>query len=123
MRRLANFVCAMLLLPIMVLAQSTTQSIQGLVTDSTGGVVPGAAVILTNTGTGVARTVQTNETGNYSFPSVQVGNYEIKVEMQGFKGETVKGLRVETAAQVRQDIRLEIGQVSETVEISPPPLP
>ena len=118
MRRLASFVCAMMLLPIMVLAQSTTQSIQGLVTDSTGGVVPGATVILTNTGTGVARTVQTNETGNYGFPSVQVGNYEIKVEMQGFKGETVKGLRVETAAQVRQDIRLEIGQVSETVEIS-----
>jgi Carboxypeptidase regulatory-like domain/TonB dependent receptor-like, beta-barrel len=118
MKRLANFACAMLLLPIMVLAQSTTQSIQGLVTDSTGGVVPGATVILTNTGTGVARTVQTNETGNYGFPSVQVGNYEIKVEMQGFKGETVKGIRVETAAQVRQDIRLEIGQVSETVEIS-----
>ena len=44
MKRLANFVCAMLLLPIMVLAQSTTQSIQGLVTDSTGAVVPGATV-------------------------------------------------------------------------------
>src|SRR5262245_14210015 len=118
MTRLASFVCAMLLMPIMVLAQSTTQSIQGLVTDSTGGVIPGATVVLTNTGTGIPRTVQTNETGNYNFPSVQVGNYELKIEMQGFKGETVKGIRVETAAQVRQDVRLEIGQVSETVEIS-----
>jgi hypothetical protein len=123
MRRLANFACAMMFLPIVVLAQSTTQSIQGLVTDSTGGVVPGAAVILTNTGTGVARTVQTNETGNYSFPSVQVGNYELKVEMQGFKGETVKGIRVETAAQVRQDVRLQIGQVSKRSRSRPPPLP
>ncbi|MBI3697682.1 MAG: carboxypeptidase regulatory-like domain-containing protein [Acidobacteria bacterium] len=99
-------------------AQSSTQEIQGLVTDASGSVVPGARVTITNTGTGVSRTATTNETGNYTFPLVEVGNYEVRCELQGFKAETVRGLRVETAAQVRQDFALQLGQVTETVEVS-----
>src|SRR5436309_12692320 len=92
--------------------QSTTQSVQGLVTDTSGAIVPGATVTLTNAGTGVSRTVTTNESGNYSFPLIQVGNYDLKVEIAGFKTETIKNIRVETEAQVRQDIKLQVGQVS-----------
>jgi hypothetical protein len=84
-------------------AQSTTQKIQGLVTDPSGAVIAGAKVTIINEGTGVVNSVLTNETGNYSFPLVPVGNYDLKCEMQGFKTETVKALRVETAAQVRQN--------------------
>jgi hypothetical protein len=98
--------------------QGTAQSVQGLVTDTSGGIVPGATVTLTNVGTSVARTTTTNEAGNYSFIAVQVGNYELKVEMTGFKTETVKNIRVETEAQVRQDFKLQVGQVSETVEVT-----
>src|SRR5881296_3578781 len=98
--------------------QSTTQSVQGLVTDTSGAIVPGATVTLTNVGTGVSRSVTTNESGNYSFPLIQVGNYDLKVEMTGFKTETVKSIRVETAAQVREDVKLQVGQVSETVEVT-----
>jgi hypothetical protein len=100
------------------LAQSTTQSVQGLVTDASGAVINGAAVTLTNVDTSVTRTTKTNETGNYSFPLVQVGNYDVKVEMQGFKSELARAIRVETAAQVRQDFQLQVGSVTESVEVS-----
>ncbi len=102
----------------LVLCGQSTQSIQGLVTDNSGAVVPGAKITITNTATGVSRTVETNNTGNYSIPLVEVGDYEIRCEMQGFKTETVRGVRVETAAQVRQDFTLQVGNVTETVEVS-----
>src|ERR1043166_9743278 len=82
-------------------SQSTTQSVQGIVTDTSGAVIPGATITLTNLGTGVSRSVSTGESGNYSFPLVQVGNSDLKVEMSGFKTETIRNIRVETAAQVR----------------------
>jgi hypothetical protein len=99
-------------------AQSTTQSIQGLVTDSSGAVVGGAHVTITNMATGVSQSVLTNSTGNYSFQLVPVGAYDMRCEMTGFKTETVRGVRVETAAQVRQNFVLQVGQVTETVEVS-----
>ncbi len=64
------------------------------------------------------RASQTNETGNYTFPTVLVGNYDVKCEMQGFKTESVKALRVETGAQVRQNFQLPVGEITETVEVS-----
>ena len=99
-------------------AQSTTQSIQGLITDSSSAVIAGAVVTITSNETGISRSIKTNETGNYSFPLVPIGNYDLRVEMQGFKTDTVRGIRVETAAQVRQDLALQVGSVTETVEVS-----
>src|SRR6202163_1115236 len=98
--------------------QSTTQSIEGLVTDTSGAVIANAKVTITNTATVVTSTASSNTTGNYTFPLVPVGNYDVKAEMAGFKGEEVRGLRVETAAQVRQDFQLQVGAVSETVEVA-----
>ena len=95
-----------------------TQTIQGLVTDATGAVIPGATVTLTNRDTGVQNTVQTNETGNFTFPQVLVGNYDASCRLEGFKTETVTNQRVETGAQVRINFSLEIGDVTETVEVS-----
>src|SRR5262249_52870492 len=77
-----------------------------------------ARVTITNIATGVTSSVSSNSTGNYTFSLVPVGNYDVKAEMSGFKSEEVKGLRVETAAQVRQDFQLQVGAVSETVEVS-----
>src|SRR5262249_11968095 len=99
-------------------AQSATQSVLGLVTDASGAVIQGAKVTLTNTGTNVVLTTTTNETGYYSFNLLQVGNYDIRVEATGFKSEVVRGIRVETAAQFRQDVRLDVGSVAESVEVS-----
>src|SRR5262249_52151566 len=77
-----------------------------------------AKVTMTSHATGVSATVQTNDTGNYTFPLVPVGDYEVKVERAGFKSGTARGLRVETAAQLRQNFQLEVGSVSETVEVA-----
>lgn len=99
-------------------AQSTTQTIQGLVTDSTGAVIPGASVSITNTATGVQNFAETGASGNYTFALVSVGNYDVRCEAAGFKVEIATGLRVETGGQVRQDFALQIGEVTETVEVS-----
>lgn len=106
------------LLAMASFGQSTTQAIQGLVTDTTGAVVSGAKVTITNVDTGVSLSTTTNNTGNYTFPLVQVGNYDVKCEMQGFKTETIRNQRVETAAQVRSDFKLDVGSITETVEVS-----
>src|SRR3954447_587673 len=107
-------IAAMILFTAVVQAQSTTQSVLGLVVDATGAVVQGATVTLTNIGTNVVLTTTTNETGNYTFPPVPVGNYDVRVETPGFKVETVRNMRVETAAQVRQDFTLVVGNVAES---------
>jgi hypothetical protein len=98
-------------------AQSS-QSIQGFVEDASGAVISGAKVTMTNMGTGISHSAVTNSAGLYNFPLVQVGNYEIKVELKGFKTEAVRDIRVETSAQVRQDFKLEVGSLTETVEVS-----
>jgi len=97
--------------------QSTTQSIQGLVTDSTGSFVAGAAITATNQGTNISLSITTNETGNYTFPLLPVGDYSVRCEKPGFKAGLVKSLRLETAAQVRQDFKLDVGSVSESIEV------
>ncbi|MEX2262628.1 MAG: TonB-dependent receptor [Bryobacteraceae bacterium] len=111
-----------LLLPFFVcgglFAQSTTQTVQGLVSDTTSAVIAGAKITLTNQGTNVSQTISTNATGNYTFALVPVGNYTVRCEMQGFKSGLVRDLRVETAAQVRQDFQLDLGAVTESVEVS-----
>ncbi|MBI3281704.1 MAG: TonB-dependent receptor, partial [Acidobacteria bacterium] len=81
-------------------------------------VVKGAKVTATERATGVVRAVETNETGNYSLPLLPVGNYDLRVELEGFKTELVSDIRVETAAQVRQNFRLEVGSVTESVQVS-----
>jgi hypothetical protein len=100
------------------LSGQVTQTIQGLVSDATGAVIPGASVTLTNRETGVTNTVQTNETGNYTFAQVLVGNYDLSCVLDGFKTGNVANQRLETGSQVRVDFALQIGDVTETVEVS-----
>ena len=118
MVRIAGAVWVFLLLAGVCAGQATTQSIQGLVTDSSGALVAGARVTATEINTGVVRTVTTNETGNYTVPLLPVGNYDVKVEMQGFK----TGARPTSASKQRHRSgrisRCEVGNVTETVEVS-----
>ncbi|MBK5293199.1 MAG: carboxypeptidase regulatory-like domain-containing protein [Acidobacteriia bacterium] len=102
----------------LLFGQSATQGIQGLVSDASGAVVVGAKVTVTNVSQGVSLSTTTNTSGNYSFPLLLVGNYDVKVEMQGFKAEVAKNLRLETAAQLRQDFQLDLGSVTESIEVS-----
>lgn len=116
--RAAMLPVSLLSLTVSAFAQSTTQSALGLVTDSSGAVIQGAQVTLTNRGTNFVVSTVTNETGNYTFALIPVGDYDIQVQAPGFKSEVVRNIRVETAAQVRHDFRLDVGSVTEAVEVS-----
>lgn len=99
-------------------AQANTADVVGTVTDVSGAVVPNATVSLTNTGTGVAQTLQTSGSGDYDFTLVQVGNYNIKVIAKGFKTFAAPDFAVSAADRARIDARLEVGESTQTVEVS-----
>lgn len=101
-----------------LLAQSERGTITGTVGDSSGGVIPGARVVLTNTATGVASTVPTSETGDYTLPGLQVGTFTVRVEKDGFRPSSVTGLVLNASATVRADVTLEVGSAAQAVEVS-----
>src|SRR5215510_10123503 len=98
-------------------AQIATGGVNGNVTDPTGAVVPGATIKLTNEATQVETVSKTNETGNYVFVGVQPGTYTVKSEIAGFRSVEVKGLKIEVSQTVTQNFTLEVGGVTETVEV------
>ena len=77
----------LLLLAVPAFAQRFTAAIRGHVTDPSRAAIAGAKVTLRNEGTGLARSVTTNEAGNYSFPDLPVGSYQVEVTFAGFKKE------------------------------------
>ncbi|WP_157898936.1 TonB-dependent receptor [Luteitalea pratensis] len=118
MRILASTLAlALLLLPRAVHGQAVTGTIFGTVTDNSGAVMPGVTVTVTNIDTSRSRTYVTDGNGEYTAPSVQTGTYKVGVELQGFKGVVVEGITVSVDQRVRVDARLELGNMSETVEI------
>ncbi|PWT95000.1 MAG: hypothetical protein C5B55_01860, partial [Blastocatellia bacterium] len=100
-------------------AQTITGSISGVVTDSTGGVIPGAAVSITGAKTGQTRTATTDSEGHFNFAALQPGVFVLKIERQGF--QTYEQREVILSANEKlalPDIRLQPGQVSETVSVT-----
>src|ERR1700757_5165854 len=75
-----------------------TGRITGRVTDQAGGAMPGATVIVTDIGTGVARDTVTNAEGLYTMPALEPGTYSVKVELTGFAPQTKTGIVLLTAA-------------------------
>src|SRR5579862_9128047 len=110
------FVVALLFCGVSLLGQ-TLGEISGTVVDPSGAGVPNSAVTLTNTSTNASRTEQTNEQGLYTFPSVPPGIYNVKVEHPGFK-TTTSNVEVQVQQSVRLNLTLQVGQVSESVEVS-----
>jgi hypothetical protein len=104
-------------------AQTFRGTILGTVTDSSGAAVSGATVTVKNTGTGLVRTVTTDDDGNYSVPELPIGTYSVTVEKSGFKVGVVNGISVEVSTERRADIVLQPGDVSQTVEVSGDTLP
>ncbi len=112
----------LMLFAVPVFAQRFNASIRGTVTDPSGAAIPGATVTLTNEETGVARSVTTNNAGNYSFADLPVGSYKAQVELPGFK-TAVRSKIVLNVADVRDvDVRLEPGAVTETVTVEANPM-
>jgi len=99
-------------------AQSNFGSIRGTVRDASSAPVPGATVKITVTGTQRTITLITNDVGAYVAPALEPVYYDITAEAKGFKTTVINSVKVDTAREVGLDITLQIGSVSETVEVT-----
>ena len=120
---LAGLAIALASLAILVLPPSAVQAqtfygtLAGTVTDASGGVMPGAAVTVTNIGTNDKRSAVTDAAGNYRFVNLVPANYRLDVEMPGFKHMTREPITVRVESAIRVDVALEVGAITEIVEV------
>ncbi len=114
----AALLCLFALCPASLHAQAASStSIAGIVTDSSGAVVVGASVKLTDKATNTPRTNSTNDAGRYFFANVPPGEYEIAVSKSGFR-ITKTIVTASVGIPLTVDLKLELGSVSETVEVT-----
>jgi hypothetical protein len=95
----------------------TFGEITGRVSDASGGAVPAATITLTNISTNAIRSTVSTDSGDYTFPSLPPGMYKIKTEHPGFKAATSNNVEVQVQQTVRLDFTLQVGQVSESIEV------
>ena len=100
------------------MAQSERGTIAGTVRDQSGAIIVGAKVTVTNTANNATTTLAANEAGDFIAPSLQVGNYNVRVEKEGFRPALVTGLKLDASANIRADITLEIGTTTSAVEVA-----
>jgi hypothetical protein len=92
-------------------------AVVGTITDPSGASVPNVKITLTNTETGLARTVTTNDAGQYVFPELKIGHYEAKAEAAGFKTAEQKGIVLQVGDRSRIDFQMQLGGAQETVTV------
>ena len=122
MRRLAtDFACVLLALAICcgtVAAQTgSTAQINGSVKDQTGAVLPGVEIKATQTATGATRTVVSDETGSFVLTNLPIGPYMVEASLPGFRTYVQTGLVLQVSSNPAVNVTLEIGQVSDQVEV------
>jgi hypothetical protein len=98
--------------------QAVNATLVGTVTDSSGAAVPNAKVTATEVNTGISRTGNTNESGNYSFPTLEPGTYRVSVEQTGFRTAVKEGVALLVNSTVRADLVLQPGAINETITIT-----
>src|SRR5215467_15578026 len=110
MRRFVIAVVAVLC-PAIAGAQAVKGSLVGNVTDTSGAVLPGVTVTITEVNTNISYTATTNESGYYTFSNLKDGTYKVVSELSGFKRVIREGVEVPVNATVRVDLKLEIGAI------------
>ena len=98
--------------------QDVTGSITGTVTDPTGGAIAGATVTVKDAARGLTYTAVSNESGLYRFSQVPVGNYDLRVEKQGFQTSIHESFVLVLNQTARIDFEMKVGQVTQTVEVT-----
>src|SRR6266478_6563958 len=98
--------------------QTTTGSIVGTISDPTGAVISGASITVNNINTGIAVKTTSDSTGNYVVTPLSVGRYSVTVEAAGFKKSVRTDITVNVQDRVRVDVALEVGAVTDTVEVT-----
>lgn len=99
-------------------AQIDTGTIVGRVVDESGGILPGVTVTVTQQGTGVASSSVTNASGEYIFPGLRVGAYDVAAELQGFRRAIRQGVRVNVQTRAQVDLQLSVGAITEQVTVT-----
>ncbi len=98
-------------------AQEGRGSITGRVMDSSGALIAGADVRVTNTATGATASARTNESGNYTIPYLLPGTYNLSAAFAGFKKTEKPGIEVRVNDVLNVEVKLEIGNATETLEV------
>jgi hypothetical protein len=107
-----------LFLGVQLQAQYDNGSLVGTIRDSSGAAVPGAAVTITNTATGITTKETTNGSGDYEVPSLRVGTYTISVSAAGFSDAVAKNISVSVGVRERIDLAVQVGATQTSVEVS-----
>src|SRR5579863_6718609 len=116
--RFLGIVSLLLAVSLPAFSQTVTGRLLGTVADQSGAAVAGATVVLTDVQRGTSRTVLTDESGNYVAPELQPGTYKVRAEAKGFKTVERPNIPVEVGTDLRVDITLPAGSVSETVVVT-----
>ena len=103
-----------------LLAQGES-SIEGTVTDSSGGAIPSVTIQIKNLETGAGRSLTTDESGRFSAAALPIGQYEVRAEKIGFRKEIKNGISLVVAQRLTIDLVLQIGDVRQTVEVASAP--
>src|ERR1035437_3971097 len=99
-------------------AQTSTGQITGTVTDTTGAIIPGTTITITNLGTQASRTFTTDGNGFFIATNLSIGDYQIRAEKTGYRSEKRMGFSVITDAHLSADFQLEVGAVTEVVTVT-----
>ena len=113
----ARLVCLTAVCTLLGFSQTATTQLSGTVTDSSGSVVPGAQVTITNEATGLKYTLTTTEAGLYGFPSIPVGPYSLAIEKTGFKRFQLTKIVLQINTPATVNATLDIGSAAETVMV------
>ncbi len=103
---------------VCLFAQMNTGTVQGIVKDTSGAVIPGAKVTVINLGTRISTTFETEVDGSYVVPYLIPGTYEVTVEKEGFKKNSQTGIVLQVDQKLRVDFTLEIGEITESVTVT-----
>jgi len=109
---------AVLLFSVSLFAQGNFGRILGIVTDQSGGVISGATVTVLDTQRGVARTLTTDQAGEYSAPTLIPGAYTVRAEAKGFKTIERQNVVLEVGKEVRVDLTVQPGEQSQTITVT-----
>ncbi|HEU0005007.1 MAG TPA: carboxypeptidase-like regulatory domain-containing protein, partial [Terriglobia bacterium] len=107
---------ALSLAPVVV-AQTVTATLTGTVSDASGALVPNVKIVATNQGTKIEYTAQSNESGVYTIPFLPIGSYVVTGEVSGFKKVVTNPIKLEVNQTARVDVKLELGEVTQTIEV------
>lgn len=115
---LASVLCLSLFCTENLAAQQATAQLVGTIKDSSGAVIPGAKVTLTNADTNVSRNINSDKNGDFAFTLIPIGTYQVSVEHTGFSKYVQHGIRLEINQNARLDLALQVGTAAQVIEVT-----